>query len=103
MPSPLQMALGLEGLEFAAVTPDEWTQLARRHDRSDADGIFRSGSLSENHPRGSTDKFNYDPLDTHRGENVEGIDPKEKTAGIDQTYALSIGNVTKRRLSVVRI
>jgi putative CocE/NonD family hydrolase len=23
---------------------------------------------------------------------VEGIDPKEKTAGIDQTYALSIGN-----------
>jgi len=58
----------------------------------DADGVFRSGSLSENHPRGSTDKFTYDPLDTHRGENVEGIDPKEKTAGIDQTYALSIGN-----------
>src|SRR6266851_536445 len=55
----------------------------------DADGVFRSGSLSENHPRGSTDKFTYDPLDTHRGENVEGIDPKEKTAGIDQTYALS--------------
>ena len=33
-----------------------------------------------------------DPLDTKRGENVEGIDPKEKTAGLDQTYALSIGD-----------
>jgi putative CocE/NonD family hydrolase len=30
-------------------------------------------------------------LDTTRGETVDGIDPKEKTAGIDQTYALSIG------------
>jgi putative CocE/NonD family hydrolase len=30
-------------------------------------------------------------LDTHRGENVEGTDPKEKTAAIDQTFALSIG------------
>src|SRR5207248_9814436 len=36
------VALGLEGLEFAAVTPDEWAQLARRHDQSDADGIFLS-------------------------------------------------------------
>src|SRR5262249_30678323 len=36
------VALGLEGLQFAAVTPDEWAQLARRHDRSDADGIFLS-------------------------------------------------------------
>ena len=58
----------------------------------DANGVFRSGSLSENHPIGGTDKFIYDPLDTKPGENVEGIDPKEKTAGIDQTYALSIGN-----------
>jgi len=58
----------------------------------DANGAFRSGSLSESHLSGSTDKFNYDPLDTKRGENVEGIDAKEKTAGIDQTYALSIGN-----------
>src|SRR5205823_65726 len=32
------------------------------------------------------------PLDTKHGENVEGIDPKEKTAGIDQTYALSISD-----------
>jgi putative CocE/NonD family hydrolase len=36
-------------------------------------------------------KFTYDPLDTTRGENVEGTDPKEKTAAIDQTFALSIG------------
>jgi len=58
----------------------------------DANGVFRSGSLSENHPTGGTDKFTYDPLDTKPGENVEGIDPKEKTAGLDQTYALSIGD-----------
>ena len=37
-------------------------------------------------------KFVYDPLDTSRGENVEGVEPSEKTAGIDQKYALSIGN-----------
>ena len=36
-------------------------------------------------------KFTYDPLDTIRGENVEGTDPKEKTAALDQTFALSIG------------
>jgi maleate isomerase len=36
------VALGLEGLEFAAVTPDEWAKLARKHDRSNADGIFLS-------------------------------------------------------------
>src|SRR5204863_7333359 len=58
----------------------------------DANGVFRSGSLTETQPKEGTDKFTYDPLDTKRGENVEGIDPKEKTAGIDQTYALSIGN-----------
>jgi hypothetical protein len=38
------------------------------------------------------DQFTYDPLDTSRGENAEGTDPKEKTAAIDQTFALSIGN-----------
>jgi putative CocE/NonD family hydrolase len=58
----------------------------------DANGVFRSGSLTENQPREGADKFTYDPLDTKRGENVEGIDPKEKTAGLDQTYALSIGD-----------
>ena len=58
----------------------------------DANGVFRSGSLAENQPKEGADKFTYDPLDTKRGENVEGTDPKEKTAGLDQTYALSIGD-----------
>jgi uncharacterized protein len=58
----------------------------------DANGVFRSGWLTENQPSEGSDMFTYDPLDTTRGEMVEGIDPKEKTAGIDQTYALSIGN-----------
>ena len=48
--------------------------------------------LTEKQPNQGADQFIYDPLDTKRGENVEGIDPKEKTAGIDQSYALSIGN-----------
>jgi putative CocE/NonD family hydrolase len=56
----------------------------------DANGVFRSGSLAEKQPTGGSDVFVYDPLDTTRGETVDGIDPKEKTAGIDQTYALSI-------------
>ena len=57
----------------------------------DANGVFRSGALNENQPNNGADTFVYDPLDTHRGENVEGTDPKEKTAAIDQTFALSIG------------
>jgi putative CocE/NonD family hydrolase len=57
----------------------------------DANGVFRSGALTEKPPGGGADTFTYDPLDTTRGETVDGIDPKEKTAGIDQTYALSIG------------
>src|SRR5438034_2521564 len=70
----------------------------------DANGVFRSGALVDATPssrsqqqRGegtaapSPDQFIYDPRDTSRGENVEGTDPKEKTAAIDQTYALSIG------------
>ncbi|TMJ40731.1 MAG: arylmalonate decarboxylase [Alphaproteobacteria bacterium] len=36
------VALGLNALEFAAVTPREWVDLARTHDRADADGIFLS-------------------------------------------------------------
>ena len=57
----------------------------------DANGVFRSGSLAEKRPDAGSDTFTYDPLDTTRGETVDGIDPKEKTAGIDQTYPLSIG------------
>jgi uncharacterized protein len=58
----------------------------------DANGVFRSGSLSENQPRGGADKFTYDPLETHRGSEVEGVESDEKTANIDQRFALSIGN-----------
>ena len=70
----------------------------------DANGVFRSGALVDATPssrsgmqRGTgtastgADQFTYDPLDTGRGENVEGSDPKEKTAALDQTFALSIG------------
>ena len=58
----------------------------------DANGVFRSGMLTENHSKEGADRYTYDPLDTKRGENVDGIDPKEKTAAIDQTYPLSIGS-----------
>jgi uncharacterized protein len=56
----------------------------------DANGVFRSGSLIEKQPSEGLNTFIYDPLDTTRGERVDGIEPKEKTAGIDQTYPLSI-------------
>ena len=58
----------------------------------DANGVFRAGTLTETPPKEGADKFVYDPLDTKRGEEVEGIDPKEKTGGLDQAYPLSIGN-----------
>ncbi len=46
----------------------------------DANGVFRSGNLNENQPREGADKFTYDPLDTHRGGEVEGTEPNDKTA-----------------------
>jgi uncharacterized protein len=77
--------------DFAALIANPKTfYLASKN--SDANGVFRSGTLTEMQPTDGTDKFTYDPLDTHRGEFVEGVEPKEKTAGIDQTFALSIGN-----------
>jgi maleate isomerase len=36
------VALGLKSHEFADVTPDEWIELAQKHDRPEADGIFLS-------------------------------------------------------------
>jgi maleate cis-trans isomerase len=36
------VALGLDSLEFARVTPAQWAELARKHDRREADGIFLS-------------------------------------------------------------
>jgi putative CocE/NonD family hydrolase len=58
---------------------------------------FRSGFFHQDRPKEDVrmvppGKFVYDPLDTHRGEFVEGVEPKEKTAAIDQTFALSIGD-----------
>jgi putative CocE/NonD family hydrolase len=58
----------------------------------DANGVFRSGTLTEAKPTGGADKFAYDPLDTRRGEEVEGVEPNEKIASIDQKLPLSIGN-----------
>jgi uncharacterized protein len=57
----------------------------------DANGVFRSGTLTEKKPSEGADQYVYDPLDTSRGENVEGVEPNEKTAGIDQRFSLSIG------------
>jgi putative CocE/NonD family hydrolase len=57
----------------------------------DANGVFRSGMLTEKHPSEGADQFVYDPLDTNRGQNVEGVEPNDKTANVDQSYALSIG------------
>jgi maleate cis-trans isomerase len=37
-----EVALKLTGHEYVAVTPARWLELAREHDRADADGIFLS-------------------------------------------------------------
>jgi putative CocE/NonD family hydrolase len=57
----------------------------------DANGVFRSGMLTEKRPDRGADQYVYNPLDTSRGENVEGVEPNDKTANIDQSYPLSIG------------
>jgi len=57
----------------------------------DANGVFRSGFLTEKQPNEGADEYINDPLDTHRGEETEGAEPKDKTAGIDQSFALCIG------------
>ncbi len=36
------VALALKPLEFATVTPRQWSELAREHDRAEADGVFLS-------------------------------------------------------------
>jgi hypothetical protein len=55
----------------------------------DANGVFRSGALTETKPREGADSFTYDPLDTRRGES-EPIEPNEKTGSLDQQYALGV-------------
>ncbi len=57
----------------------------------DANGVYRSGTLSETKPASGADAFVYNPLDTQRGEETEGAEPNDKTAGLDQKLPLSIG------------
>jgi putative CocE/NonD family hydrolase len=57
----------------------------------DANGVFRSGILTDKQPNDGADQYVDDPMDTSRGENVEGAEPKDKTAGVDQSFALCIG------------
>lgn len=57
----------------------------------DANGVFRSGMLTPNQPKEGADKFVYDPLDTRRGETIDGVEGNEKTGALDQRFALSIG------------
>jgi putative CocE/NonD family hydrolase len=57
----------------------------------DANGAFRSGSLTETAPKQGADQYTYDPLDTRRGE-IEGTEDRSKTELLDQRYALSISN-----------
>jgi uncharacterized protein len=57
----------------------------------DANGVFRSGTLPEAKPSEGADQYVNDPMDTSRGENVEGVEPNEKNGNIDQRFALCIG------------
>lgn len=59
-------------------------------DNGDANGVFRSGRLTETQPQSGADEYIYDPLDTHRGE-LFGTEDPTKTELVDQRYALSIG------------
>jgi putative CocE/NonD family hydrolase len=54
-----------------------------------APSVFESGKLTETAPTQGADEYVYDPLDIRRGEQVDKED-NEKTAGIDQHFALSI-------------
>jgi len=57
----------------------------------DANGVFRSGALTQKQPSQGADEFVNDPLDTHRGEEVEGVESNDKTVALDQNLPLSIG------------
>jgi putative CocE/NonD family hydrolase len=47
--------------------------------------------LAEKAPTQGADDYTYDPLDVRRGQQVDS-ESNEKTAGIDQRFALSIGD-----------
>lgn len=60
-------------------------------ENGDANGVFRSGKLTETTPKSGADTYVYDPLDTRRAELVS-MDDQSKTEQLDQRFALSIGN-----------
>ncbi len=53
-------------------------------------GVFAAGTLREQAAASGADEYVYDPLDLHRGE-LEGTLDTEKTSGIDQHFALTLG------------
>ena len=58
--------------------------------------VFNSGFLHQSRPKEGQaftgpGEFVNDPLDTRRGEEVEGVEPNDKTANLDQRLPLSIG------------
>src|SRR5205807_3367520 len=77
---------------------DDFDELAANHrllfldgTNSGAHGVFHSGALTEKPSAPGADDYVYDPLDLRRGKEVDS-ESSEKTAGIDQRFALSIGN-----------
>ncbi|MBV9007773.1 MAG: CocE/NonD family hydrolase [Verrucomicrobia bacterium] len=76
--------------DFETVTANHYP-LYLDASKSGGHGVFRSGALTEKPPTSGADEYVYDPLDLHRGEQVEDVD-NEKTAGLDQRRALSIGD-----------
>jgi uncharacterized protein len=58
--------------------------------RTGASRLFESGKLNEERSSGGTETYTYDPLDCHRGNEVENIPANESTSNIDQRLASSL-------------
>ena len=91
------LASGNNGANGEWKYAEDFEKLTANHhplylDASDGggNGVFHSGNLSEKPAGTGADEYIYDPLDTRRGEEVDNVD-NEKTAGLDQRRALSIG------------
>ena len=54
-----------------------------------ADGVSHCERLTEVRPEKGSDRFTYDPMNTRRGESIDGVD-SDKGELIDPRYALSI-------------
>jgi putative CocE/NonD family hydrolase len=78
-----------DNLESLAANP---RSLYLTSKNGDANGVYRSGRLTSDRPNDGIDHYTYDPLDIHRGESVEDTEDNQKTAAIDQRYALSIAD-----------